>query len=181
MESVCGGNSTAGSNPALSATPTAATEPGMELGPCASSSFEPCQTRKGAALRGNTASAAGCLGSMAGLLCNFGRWIRALWWVFPLDRHLDSRPLPLKTDRRPLFSVAGHRRRSSIPGAAAASWKLVRGNCKPECFKKKPSGTPRGLLLRPSPRRSVTTGRSVARLPDHLFVQATIHPATPVR
>jgi len=38
----------------------------MELGPCASSSFEPCQTRKGAALRGNTASAAGRLGSMAG-------------------------------------------------------------------------------------------------------------------
>jgi hypothetical protein len=38
----------------------------MELGPCASSSFEPCQTRKGAALRGNTASAAGCLSSMAG-------------------------------------------------------------------------------------------------------------------
>ena len=38
----------------------------MELGPCASSSFEPCQTRKGAALRGNTTSAAGRLGSMAG-------------------------------------------------------------------------------------------------------------------
>ena len=40
-------------------------EPVMELGPCASSSFEPCQTRKGAALRGNTTSAAGRLGSMA--------------------------------------------------------------------------------------------------------------------
>jgi len=38
----------------------------MELGPCASSSFEPCQARKGAALRGNATSAAGCLGSMAG-------------------------------------------------------------------------------------------------------------------
>jgi hypothetical protein len=43
-------------------------EPGMELGPCASSSFEPCQARKGAALRGNATSAAGCLGSMAGSL-----------------------------------------------------------------------------------------------------------------
>ena len=64
MESVCGGNSTAGSNPALSAS--ASIEPGMELGPCALSSFEPCQTRKGAALRRNTTSAAGCLGSMAG-------------------------------------------------------------------------------------------------------------------
>ena len=43
-------------------------EPGMELGPCASSSFEPCQTRKGAALRGNTTSAAGRLGSATGRL-----------------------------------------------------------------------------------------------------------------
>jgi len=44
------------------------TEPGVELGPCASSSFESCQARKGAALRRNTTSAAGCLGSMAGSL-----------------------------------------------------------------------------------------------------------------
>ena len=65
MESVCGGNSTAGSNPALSAN-CLCSEPGMELGPCASPSSEPCQARKGAALRGNTTSAAGCLGSMTG-------------------------------------------------------------------------------------------------------------------
>jgi hypothetical protein len=38
----------------------------MELGPCASSSLEPCQARKGAALRGNAASAADRPGSMAG-------------------------------------------------------------------------------------------------------------------
>ena len=64
LESVCGGYSTAGSNPALSAI--VSTEPSLELGPCASSSFEPCQARKGAALRGNSASAAGCPGSMLG-------------------------------------------------------------------------------------------------------------------
>ena len=46
--------------------PHSYSEPGMELGPCASSSFEPCQARKGAALRGNATSAAGCLGSMTG-------------------------------------------------------------------------------------------------------------------
>jgi hypothetical protein len=50
LESVCGGNSTAGSNPALSAKDRRR-EPTLEPGPCASSPFEPCQTRKGAALR----------------------------------------------------------------------------------------------------------------------------------
>ncbi len=49
LESVCGGNSTAGSNPALSAI---FSEPLMESGPCALPLFESCQARKGAALRG---------------------------------------------------------------------------------------------------------------------------------
>ncbi len=43
-------------------------EPTLELGPCASPTFEPCQTRKGAALRRISASAAGRLGSMVGFL-----------------------------------------------------------------------------------------------------------------
>ena len=38
----------------------------MEPGPCASSPFEPCQARKGAALRRIPASAADRLGSMVG-------------------------------------------------------------------------------------------------------------------
>ncbi len=38
----------------------------MEPGPCASSPSEPCQARKGAALRRITTSAAGRLGSMMG-------------------------------------------------------------------------------------------------------------------
>jgi len=47
-------------------------EPGMESGPCASPPSEPCQARKGAALRRITASAAGRLGSMAGSLASGG-------------------------------------------------------------------------------------------------------------
>ncbi len=38
----------------------------MEPGPCASPPPEPCQARKGAALRGTQVSAAGRLGSMVG-------------------------------------------------------------------------------------------------------------------
>jgi len=41
-------------------------EPTLELGSCASSPFESCQARKGAALRRIPASAAGYLGSMVG-------------------------------------------------------------------------------------------------------------------
>ncbi len=42
----------------------------MEPGPCASPPSEPCQARKGAALRRITASAAGRLGSMMGSFCH---------------------------------------------------------------------------------------------------------------
>jgi len=73
----------------------------MELGPCASSSFEPCQTRKGAALRGNTTSAAGCLGSMTGSFLPASE--SASESAPDLPNH---RPKPLQNDlRRPNRSI----------------------------------------------------------------------------
>ena len=54
------------SRPLRHPSPQVDREPTMEPGPCASSPFEPCQARKGAALRRISTSAAGRLGSMVG-------------------------------------------------------------------------------------------------------------------
>jgi hypothetical protein len=126
LESVCGGNSTAGSNPALSAisrepqtrrshvSPAGRArlldsdrwEPTLEPGSCASSASEPCQARKGAALRRTSTSAAGHLGSMVGSrhLDRSGTSRRQGVSPFPLPFPL---PFPTTRNRRRAMRTPG--------------------------------------------------------------------------
>jgi hypothetical protein len=147
LESVCGGNSTAGSNPALSANPIL-TEPGMEPGPCASSSSEPCQARKGAALRGNTTSVAGRLGSMAGSIVSDLHPFRSLFphLVSPADG--ESRGYPNTSGNRCRITAAASLAPSSARGGLRLSARSSRTTGIHAPFSKSPKAMARDVRWR---------------------------------